>query len=253
MELFKFDNHELNSFINFKLCVPKKMKKAFHYINEKIGIQTKNRLSKLTWFETKNYNWAAFKRENFTFLVRQYGCHFTFYGYIEYENDYLNEMFGFTFYSETNKLSGAESDKRVDDSFFDIDNVFDSMFKDMREGHVYSLSFNAKVRELEHVEIKRIFKNKEIYSYDLLVFASEEISNLERDLFAENEMFEKIKTMNVGDKVGKYEVLQVFSELKNEYYHGVGLKLNDKSYIKDVYDLTQWYFEDIFPKENLVE
>ena len=271
--LLKFDDHEVKGYFQYKLRIMSRIKKAFHFVNEKLGIQEKKKLSKLIWNEQKNYSWAAFKaHEDITMLVRRYQNHFTFYCYVkkhlpskerlgegeltpELEDLFYSEMVIFTFNTNRDMLKGEESDERVEDWFFDIDQHFDKLIEVMIEygGHMLWNSSATKVPKF--IEIKQVAIGNEIYSYDLLVFAAEELSSLEVCFFSENEMWERIKTVKPGDVIGRRTVEYVRTELPKEYsdpyYHGLGVKFKEGSYMEDVYCLTQFHFTDFFPEENL--
>jgi hypothetical protein len=91
----------------------------------------------------------------------------------------------------------------------------------------------------------------------MFIFACDELFQRYLEIFSETEMLEKIKTMKVGDKIGDdkypYEVVEIRTEVKDDYYHGVGLVLKQTNFTgkteekwDDVYSLTRWRYNEVF-------
>ena len=59
-------------------------------------------------------------------------------------------------------------------------------------------------------------------------------------------MLEKIKTLEVGQVLGGKKIIDIKTDVKNDSYHNVGVLFEGDSYMKDVYCLTQYYYEEIF-------
>jgi len=249
MELLKFEKDTLTNFINYECKLPRKIKKSFGFVVEKLGEQNVKTISKLKWKEGKNYDWAALRSGNIRMLIRKYHLHFTFYcEFTKFvDHPYKDVEFSiFTYYSDTDLLkTDQEKDARCDDNFIDIDESFDSMLKIINEGRAHLLWNSYSVNIPKHVEIKIAMLGPSIYSFDKLVFAAEELSNIEIEVFAEIDMWNILKKIKVGDMVGKSKISGISKTLKDDYYHGLGITLSDDNSFKDVYSLTNWYLEDM--------
>lgn len=246
MNLLEFDKDTLDNFINYECKLPSKLKSAFKFVVEKLGEQTVSKISDLTWNEGKNYDWAVLRSDSVVMLIRKFRNHFTvFCDYksktVEYEKDFSI----FTYMTNRELLTDDESDERVDDPCIDIDASIESMLKVIKEGHSHLLSNSCAVHIPKHVVVKIGLVHKSIHSYDLLIYAAEEIGSLQDQLYSENEMWEIVKKIKVGDVVGRYKVVSTHTELIDGYYHGIGLYLDDSKSFRDIYCLTSYYLKDL--------
>lgn len=246
MKLLDFDNHTLESFINYKCNLPEKLKESFDFVVNKLGAQKVKKISKLKWNEGKNYDWAVLKNDSVVMLIRKYRTHFTVFSEFTASEKYKNNFSIFTYDTNEKLLSDEESDERCDNNYIDIDSSIDSMLKIIKEGHSHLLWNSSAVHIPKHVEIKIGIIDNSIHSFDLLVFATEELANIQTQLYAENEMWDMLKKLKVGDLVGKSKskIKSISIDLEDNYYHGLGLYFEGDSF-KDVYCLTMYYLNDI--------
>ena len=248
MKVYKFEKYDFERLGQTEIH---NSKKAFDFIVNKLGVQKKKKLSKLKWNEGKNYDYAVMKDDNVTFLIRKYSNHFTFWGYFKNkENEYQSEFFMFTFNTNKDKLkTNDEKDARCYDNFMDIDGSMESFIKIIKEGHAHLVWNSSACVIPEYCDVKVGFMGNQVYSYDLLIFGCEELSTLNIELFAENEMWTLIKKIKVGDVIGRKKVEYVKTELPKEYsdpyYYGLGVKLENDSNMHDVYSLTTYYLKEI--------
>jgi hypothetical protein len=281
-EIFNFKKNEIERYMLRTMNISKKFKKSFAYVFDKLmPMNSKGKkalltnpkldLSKLTWSEGKSYYWIALtdniKNPLVQLLIRRYGSHYTVFFKYKYKitdntelDDFLYTRFGvFTFFTNTDNMSDDEHDSCIDDRFKQINAYLPEIIKLMKEDNVhglwnsYSLKLESEKQRPKYIEVKNIWDGDDsIGSIDDLIFAVEELFQKNLEIFATNDMIDKIKTMKVGDKVGRYEVLGITTEVKNDYYHAVGLTLNgsigsgDKEKFTDVYSLTRWYYEGVF-------
>ena len=86
------------------------------------------------------------------------------------------------------------------------------------------------------------------------------MQNQHLELFAENDMLEKIKTMS--DKIGEefdkdFHGKRIIKEIRTEfpkqycdpYYHGIGILIENakgETKFEDVYSLTNWHLNEVF-------
>lgn len=83
----------------------------------------------------------------------------------------------------------------------------------------------------EYIEVKLAYIDDSIYSFDLLIFACEELFRLYVDFFAQNEMIERIKELKVGDLLDEVlEITMINAELDVDNYHNVGISLLNRNF-----------------------
>lgn len=283
-EIFKFDKRDIDSYMLRTLNIRNKFKKSFIYLYDKIStkqkgayvIKDKMDLENLTWSEGKNYNWLALTDsiENplVNILIRHYGNHFTIFFKYKYKitdnselDDYFYTRTGvFTFETNLDNMSDKEHDSYIEDRFKDINVYLHKILESMKEDDIrsvwnsYSLSLEKDKPRPKHIICKNIWDGDEtVDSIDLLIFAVEELFHKYLEIFSETDMLEKIKTMKVGDTFGSkeypYEVVEIRTEVKDDYYHNVGLVLKQTNFTgktdekwDDVYALTRWRYNEIF-------
>ncbi len=263
-EIFKFEKRDVEFYMIHKLKLKDKFINSFSYLISKLKVQAVvDDLSTLEWSEGKNYDWVALQDEKVFLLIRHYQTHFTIYyksrykdsSYGEEYDDHYNTHYGcFTFYTDTDKVEN--SDNYCDNRFLDLNIHIKDLIDLIRKHKVHLLWNNLVFVRPDYVEVKNIWDGDEnISSLDLFSFACEEMFHKYTTFFAENEMFQKVKTLKVGDIVGHYTVLKVHDQLENDYYHGVGLTLGDTNgkdseRFQDVYSLTMYYYNDVFGEQD---
>lgn len=260
--VFNFEGSDIQSYFNAELRIGRRLKKSFDYVVNKLGVQKlKESLEKLKWHETKNYDWCAVGNETTTFLIRKYRSHFTIYSKHKHKDDefdFFQRNFDiFTYQSNTEMLSAEEHDERVDNPCMDLDQSINQLFEIAGKNELHTIWNTYSFIRPKHVEVKVVINGESISSYDLLIFACEEISTFGQQLFAENDVLEKIKTLKIGadfsSRFGDYTIVDIRTEFPKQYsdpyYHGVGLTLKNKRDSKeefqDVYSLTHWHIEGL--------
>jgi len=168
----------------------------------------------------------------------------------------------FTFHTDFDKF-GDEADnmryEHYEKPFIDLNVIAKDLFEMMltRDGDVWMVWNSVSLPRPDHVKIKLSFSGEQINSLDEFVFCMEELSNVHQELFAENDMLEKLKELKEGDMLNtRYKIGNVITTAWNDgyndnYYHGAGIELIDtmnknESRFTDVYSLTRWYLTDIF-------
>jgi hypothetical protein len=253
-EIFNFDKNVVTSYIMYELKLGGKFKEAFNYISSSLPNQRLKKLEKLKWDEGKNYDWAIIKKKEVTLIIRKYQTHFTiFFKNVNKEISWFNKYGCFTFHSDLEKMSDEDNDKYVESNFTDLDNSMEDLIKIISKDEIHTLWNEYCFPRPKHVVIKNIWNGADdLSSIDDFIFCCEELFNKYLELFAKTDMFEKIKSIRVGDKLNnKYEVLDVSTAVKDGYFHDIGLMLKGTNGVddvswKDVYSLTRWYLNDIF-------
>jgi hypothetical protein len=262
--LISFDGEEIKRYMQYEMKVMERNKESFRYtfnalkkLGHVITIGTKPiDLNKGKWNEGKSYHWLAVDGNDIRLIIRRYGEHFTIYtAHIqkkEYKSSSWTEtrMSGFTFYSDRN----ANTEKPEEDFYwmnhaFDLNNSLPQIIEMIRENQVHFVTNSAALKLPKWVETKLILDSETIYSIDRLIYACEELSNIHAQLFSETDMLEKIKSIEIGHIVDRKKVSKIVTEVKDNYYHAVGLEVEDekgKKDFHDVYRLTRHYMEYIF-------
>lgn len=269
-DLFKFEKDTVTNYLIREVKLLSKIKKAFNYVANKLPNQAPTTdLETLNWLKGKSYNWCVIKKGDVTLIIRQYGTHFTIFTKLakkdkhfdgEDELDYfeINKYGCFIFHSDSTLLSDKESDALCDDRFLDlnksISQIIELVSKDKTQfWNPYTLE------RPKHVIVESVYNSENISSVDKIIFASEELFQLNLVLFSEIDVIDKIKEFKVGDNFGKdfhgdVTINKIKTEVVDDYYHAVGIETidsNGKKDFKDVYCLTRYYYENLFPKENL--
>lgn len=264
--LIEFDGEEIKRYMQYEMKVLERNKESFRYtfnalkkLGHVVTIGTEPiDLNKGKWNEGKSYHWLAVDGDNVRLIIRRYGEHFTIYtAHIqkkEYKSSSWTEtrMSGFTFYSNTS----ANTEKPNEDFYwenhaFDLNNILPQIIEMIKENKVHFVTNSAALKLPKWVETKLILDSESIYSIDRLIYACEELSNIHAQLFSETDMLEKIKSIEIGHVVERKKVSKIVTEVKNNYYHAVGLEVEDekgKKDFHDVYRLTRHYMEYIFPE-----
>lgn len=270
-EIFEFNENHIKNAVLGKNDLPKKLKKCFNHFfeNKRIPINKLKKdnsfdFSKLKIREGKNYDWFFLTNDKVTILVRQYGTHFTFFTSLKKEGieSYFQKVNVFIIHVDRDKINDDSlSDRLCDDNFLFLKELLPSLIEILLEDNVHSLWNNYSFKRPDYVEVQNVYNGGEdVSNLDMFLFACDEIFQTFLECYAENEMLEKIKTFKVGDTFGKdYTILAVKTEVKDDYYHAVGLKhsrvsFNGKVEEKwdDVYALTRWHYKD-FEYNPMVE
>jgi len=253
-DIFKFEERDVTSYMTYELKLPAKFKEAFTYLTTKMKVQPLKALDKIKWDEGKNYDWAVIKSGEVTLLIRKYQSHFTiFYKKENQENKYNNRYGCFTYSTNRDKLSDKESDARVDNNFLDLEANINDIFKLIAEDKAHGLWNSYTLVRPKFVEVKTVWNGgDDISSIETFIFACDELFSKYLEIFAQTDMFDRIKTIKKGSVLNdKYKVLGVKTTLKDGYYHDIGLTLQGTNGATseswyDVYALTRWYLKDIF-------
>lgn len=270
-EIFEFSENNVKRGVLQKNELPKKIKKCFNHFfeNKRIPINELENdnsfdFSKLKFREGKNYDWFFLTNDKVTILVRQYGTHFTFFTNLKKEaaERYFSKVNVFIIHVDQDKINDDTlSDSLCDDNFLILSELLPSLVKILLEDDVHSLWNNLSFKRPDYVEVKNVYNGGEdVNNLDMFLFACDEIFQTFLECYAENEMLEKIKTFKVGDTFGEdYTILEVRTEVKNDYYHSVGLKYSRVNFTgkveekwDDVYALTRWHYKD-FEYNPMVE
>ncbi len=274
-QLFRFDANDIKRYIVYDMHIFTKMSKSFNYVFDKLVAlkyhkelkpTSKVHLEKLKWDEGKNYNWFALTYDNVKLIIRAYHKHFTIFSKTITTHKFddgtefkTSKNAGFTFYTNTEHMSGKEADSYCDNPFIDLNATLIQMLQLLSENKFHSL--DCSVDKPKHCEIRNVFHSDEtIHNFDKFIFCMEELSSKHLELFSENDMLENIKKLT--DKVGcnfdsKSKIKEVVTEFPKQYsdpyYHGVGILTVDskgKTEFHDVYRLTYWHTEEI---DNLLK
>lgn len=270
MNIFEFDSDQVKNYLQYDLELFSKAKKSLDYVFEKfdslghsLALESLENIdfNKITPYETKNYKWFTVSYKDFHFFFRQFGSHFTVYCRIGKGKDPywgVGKQYGcFMVESDFDKIPDEKADYYYDDRFLDLKKSFRNLVEVIEKRGLGWFWNSVVIKFEDHVNVLDVYENTRIFSYDRFFFAMEELSRIQRDLFAENEMLEKLKTM--GDRIGtEFDNNNIISKIKtkvaNGYYHSVGIELKDKNTkelkFQDVYSLTTFYFEKIFNNET---
>ena len=256
LDIFKFEKRDITSHLLYDMKLGEKMKDSFEYLTTKLPIQKlKPDLLKLKWSEGKNYDWCVIKENNVTLIIRTYQSHFTiFFHNDNKEKSYENKYGCFSFNTDKDKLEDKDLDMYYDNPFTDLNHYIKPIISLIEKGrhhflwNSYSLKKNNEEQRPEHIQVKTIW-NGDVTNVNDFIFCCEELFGKYLELFAENDMLEKIKTFKVGELLNnKYKIKSISTKVKDGYYHDAGMSLeNSTSEWNDVYSLTRWYLNDIFP------
>jgi hypothetical protein len=257
-DLIKFDKSTIVLNLVYDFKIREKFELGFNYLAKKLKPKNIKDLSTMKWYEGKNYDWIALKQDGLILLLRKYQSHFTIYvkntTEIETKSNRKREVtkYGcFIFSTDTDMLSDKESEERCENRFIDINKHIKGLADFILSSHTHSLWNNASYKREDYIKIETVWNGGEdIVSLDNFIFALEELSSKFLEVFSENDMLERIKTIQVGDSSVGYKVLEVFTEVENDYYHGVGLKV-EGHYFMDVYFLTNWCLDKLFTEKEL--
>lgn len=152
------------------------------------------------------------------------------------------------------------NDDYVNDNYKDIDFYIKPLLKVIRDDDVSMLWNDAFFNRPDHLDIKIAWTgHDDLHSIENFIYCCEELFRKHCDMFAENEMVERIQTINVGDILDKsYVVTKVNKKVHNGgYYHGTGISLSNLNFPDsnpiwaDVYSLTTYYLKYMFPETEI--
>ena len=210
--------------------------------------------------EGKNYHWSVIQFEENRILIRRYDNHLTIYTNrpkLDSDSTYYN-IHGFTFDTDLSDFSDDVQDYmndiRYSRPFMDLELYLKELFELMAKGEENRFEF---VEYEKYIRYQEVFCDGEYYSYDNMIFMSEELSRISRDLYAEQDMLSYLKDnvdillgleiKLVGD--GTATVIDVNTDVEDDYYHNVGLKLQytrkDSTKFLNVYRISEWYLDQV--------
>lgn len=262
-DIISFDETRTKERINEQFGLSKNIKKAFKYLEGKLET---NKITKtfrdLKFREGKNYDWYLFKDDDVSVLVRKYGGHSTVYTYYRPkpsdENYYLRDQLTvFTMHNDRSKMTDTEADNDYDS--FTLLSSLKQLIELTKKGEGHTIWNSHCWTVPEYTEVKIAFNDRTSYQIDTMIFAYSEISSVLLEVFAETDVLDKVKTLNVGDKFGSvYEIVETRAEIKDEYYHNVGIRIKridefgmkyeKESKWNDVYSLGRWHYDEMFPE-----
>ena len=227
--------------------------------------------------EDKNYKWIAVTFNNVKMVIRVYNTHLTVFTCLEETRSYekgktwTDKYYGAFMYNTLydkikaeDVIPGVRYSKKRDDEDYLHDYYMDELFENpflvfnthlpkliemIKDRNIRSLWNSYSFERPHFVKVKTAFEGSEsINSVDEYIFCAQELSFKHTQLFAENDMLEEIKKFKVGDHFeGKHVkgiIKKVCTEVEDDYYHNVGLKIGDKW--EDVYALTNWNVDAVF-------
>lgn len=251
-DIFSFEKRDVTRHMMYELHLGGKVKDSFKYLCSKLGVKDVPKdWSRVKWSKGKNYHWLILKKDNVTFAIRQYHSHYTIFSKREKGADDWNAKFSiFTFETDLDQLSDREKDTR--EWTDDLAKYIDQLFEFAAQDKIWALWNNLMFKREKHIKVKCVWSGSEddISDIDLFNFACEEIFQKFLEVFSENDMLERVKEIRVGQQLGAYTVTSVMKAVKDDYYHGVGIKWKNDREEKwnDVYALTRWHFNEMFPK-----
>ena len=266
MKLFKFDKDDIMRHIEYELRTTEKFREPMNFVIKGLAKNTlavksldKPGLDKVKQRKGKNYNWSVFTYENVTLVVRQYHQHLTVFTKVAKPSkktilgiESKNEYGAFLLNTDMEKF-GDKHDEMMDEywekPFTDLEAIFKNLIKVLQERGVYWVWNSSCLKTPKHVELRLAFDGDRINSVDDFIFCMEEVSSMYLELFAESVTVKRLKEIETGQVLNEYyKVGKITTEVKNDYYHAVGMELargKEKSF-NDVYSLTRYYFKEVF-------
>lgn len=258
-EIFSFGEDKVKNFIIREMGILKKFKTSFNYLSTSLKTQKlKKDLNKMVWSEGKNYDWLLIKQDTVEIIIRKYQNHFTFFCKNTLPtkfDDWKDIRYScFTFNTNRDLLSDKDSDARVDNWFYDLNNHITRLIDVIKENGTHWLWNSVSYPRENFIELKQALDDESIYSLDLLVFACDELFEKHFEMYAQTETLKQLNQFKVGeifkkDFHGDVKIEYIETEVKNDYYHAVGLGLinaKGEKKFEDVYSLTRWSFNDMF-------
>lgn len=263
-DIFEFSEDRFKENIVYENKLMKKLRYSFDFLLNYLPINTVNAkfsFKKIKFREGKNYDFFFLIKDDIQLLVRQYGSHFTFICLNkDKEISYHSRMSVFTINDDREKMDDETSDAHVDDHFLTIKKILPSLLEIIKKDKVGTIWNSYSLERPDYTDVKLAQVGDTTHSLDLLLFACDEVFRTHCELFAENDMANKISDFSVGDMLGDaYKITDVKKEINKEYFYSTGLSFintnfsNSDAKWADVYSLTRYYLEYIFPENKKTE
>lgn len=266
-QVFKFEKRDITSVISYKLKLKERISKSINYVSEKLkmlghyqyydNIADCKTLSEDLFREEKNDKWITLEFENIKLVIRHFRQHFTiFYNSVtiyplDNGGEYKEPATGcFEFLINLKKCTRDEHDEVLETSYEIFIEHLPTMIQMLKDNKIHAIWNDLSFKRPKFCDAKTYFKNYEIDDVDHYIFCAEEISRMHLFLFAENEMYEKLKDLKVGDIFySEVKINRISTKNDNHYYHSAGIEVEDRGRTEfhDVYSLTRWYLQYIFP------
>jgi len=277
MEILKFNQSDIHRHLRHEMGIFKGVKSAIKYVTQymhenTVVLETLENidLNKVSTVELKNYNWLNVMYKDVQILIRSYNQHHTLFiknvecremtfsdGTLHKYSDTTLSIV--TFNTDTKNMDDGDMDEFWNNPYLDLNKCMKQLIEIAQETNIHTLWNPRSFTRPERCEIKIACPDTHsVSSYDTLFLALEEISSFHHIMYAQNTMMEMLKNIEVGTKLGRDEILEVFGPEENfvadenTYYHGYGVKTTSQSFIHDVYSLTRYNLDSIlelFPKE----
>jgi hypothetical protein len=275
MEIFKFRKEDISNHIEYELELFDKFKEPLDYIintleSKKHVLNIKNLdkvdINKIKEYEGKNYNWSIVNYKNATLVIRRYQNHLTIFTKVVKEVEQLLpnmeqklkktvERGSFTMH--TRLISDDMCDAYYNNPFLDLNLIFKDLISLIID-RTYGVSWlwnSACIKIPDHIDVKLAFCQKNISSFDTFFYCMEELETFYQQLFSENTTILALDKLKINDDFDNSStIIDISTNLKDDYYHAVGIKTKDKKTGKtkfiDVYALTLYYIKYIF-KQNI--
>jgi len=257
-EIFNFDDTRFKDNLIYKDKLKQKIMHCFKYLENHLPVNkvTKENtfnFNKLKKSEGKNYDWFFLVNPNVKLLVRQYGNHFTLFAINQKAESYFNKLSVFTIHDDLDLLNDDDlHDSYIDNRFKTFETLLPKLFETIEKDRVNGIWNDYSFERPKHTKIKLSLVGDSVSSLDEFIFACDEIFQTFLEKIAENDLLEKLKTLNVGDMFSTYKITDIRTEVKDDYYHAVGLSYvntnfpNSKEEWSDVYSLTRYHYDEIY-------
>ena len=256
-EIFKFSENDVKNDVLYEKKLREKIKHCFNHLltNKRISINKLKddntfNFKKLKFSEGKNYDWFFLTNNKINILVRQYQQHFTFFTKTKSDNYYADKVNVFIIHFNREKITDDKlSDQLCDNPFLGLSELLPSLIKLLINNNVHSLWNDLSFIRPDYVDVKNVYNGgDDVTDLDSLLFACDELFGKYLEYYAQNEMLDKLKTLNVGDRFGKvYIIKEIKTDVKDKYYYSAGLNFiqDGSTEIKyaDVYSLTRYYYD----------
>lgn len=268
-KIIKFSESDIKRDVLYHHKIREQIEFTFKYLfdNKRLPINKLKKdntfnFSKLKFDEGKNYDWFFLVNDNSKILIRQYQSHFTFYTKSKIRQDqdeYFQKVCIFTIHFNRDKINDDDlSDSFCEDNFLGMNAILPNLIELLEKGHVHSLWNNLSFKREKYVDVEIAYTGgDDVSKLDVLLFACDELFSIYAEAFSKNEILDKLKTLKVGDKFGENSIiLDVKTEVKDDYYHAVGLSYNETNFKgetekkwADVYALSRWHYDELFYDE----
>lgn len=262
-EIFGFGEDDSKRQIMREMKLLKKIKTSFTYLEKALSSQEfTGDLNNMSWSEGKSYDWINIKKDDVTMLIRRYQSHFTIF----FKHDKLimdnwreSRYSIITFNTDRDMLSDRDSDARFDNWAMDLNEYMNGLIEVAEKGDIQSLWNDYSYKREKYIKIKNVLDHEHCSSMDNLLFACDELFQKHLEVFSETDVVKHLESFRVGeffkkDFHGDVIIDYIKTEVKNDYYHDIGLGLvNSKGEKKfeDVYSLSRWMLENLFDENHV--